>query len=148
MNALTDPGIIQALYKASQAGVKIDLLVRGVCRLRPGIPGISDNIRVVSFVGRFLDQSRVFSFCAGGRERCFISSADWMERNLHRRVELCIPLQSPPVRQRVIEEGLETYLKPGIRVWELQSDGSWTLCQPDDENHLDAQSHLLRGLSG
>lgn len=148
MNALTDPGIIQALYKASQAGVKIDLLVRGVCRLRPGIPGISDNIRVVSFVGRFLEHSRVYSFCAGGQETCFIGSADWMERNLHRRVELCIPLHSAPVRKRVKDEGLETYFQPGTRVWELQSDGSWHLCQPDDESHLDAQSQLLKGLSG
>jgi polyphosphate kinase len=148
MNSLTDPEIIRTLYRASQAGVKIELLIRGVCRLRPGIPGISENIRVQSFVGRFLEHSRIFHFCAGGVGQTFISSADWMERNLHRRVELCIPLINPPIRERVLAEGLNAYLQPGAQTWELQADGTYIQSSSGDVDPIDVQEQLLKELSG
>ena len=92
MNALLEPQVIEALYKASQAGVKIDLIVRGVCALRPGVPGLSENIRVRSIVGRFLEHTRIFYFKDGGQTRVYLSSADWMDRNFFRRIELCFPV--------------------------------------------------------
>jgi polyphosphate kinase len=148
MNSLTDPGIIRALYRASQAGVRVELLVRGVCRLRPGIPGISENVVVRSLVGRFLEHSRVFQFCANGEGRAFFSSADWMERNLHRRVELCVPLTNPPIRERILHEGLNVYFQPGTATWELQPDGRWSRTDPGDDGYIDVQEQLLKELSG
>lgn len=126
MNSLGDPAVIDALYRASRAGVKIDLVVRGICALRPGVPGLSDHIRVRSIVGRFLEHSRVFAFCAGGEMEVHISSADWLTRNLHRRVETCVPIDDPALKRRVFEEGLEAYLKDDIDAWELGSDGGYT----------------------
>ena len=125
MNSLLEPGIINALYDASQAGVKIDLIVRGVCALRPGIKGVSDRIRVRSLVGRFLEHHRVFYFYAGGAEKVLLSSADWMERNFFRRIEVAFPILDKKLKRRVIAEGLLIYLADNQQSWEMDSDGSY-----------------------
>ncbi len=125
MNALVDTEIIVALYKASQAGVKIDLIIRGVCCLRPGIKGISENISVRSIVGRFLEHTRIFYFYHDGEERVFCSSADWMTRNLHHRVETCFPIEEKRTSDSVIKYGLMSYLSDNTQAWLLQSNGSY-----------------------
>ena len=125
MNALLDKNIVQALYRASQAGVDIELLVRGMCALRPGIRGLSDRIRVRSIVGRFLEHSRIFYFENGGEPEVYIGSADWMHRNLHERVEVLFPLKNPLLRDRVVHEILAAYLADNIKVRFLQKDGSY-----------------------
>jgi polyphosphate kinase len=125
MNALLDKNIVQALYRASQAGVDIELLVRGMCALRPGIRGISDRIRVRSIVGRFLEHSRIFYFENGGESEIYIGSADWMHRNLHERVEVLFPLKNPLLRDRVLHEILAAYLADNVKVRFLQKDGSY-----------------------
>ena len=108
INGLLEPAVVQALYRASQAGVKIDLICRGICALRPGIPGVSDNIRVISIVDRFLEHSRIFYFGNGGDPQVYIGSADWMDRNLSRRVEVVFPIEPPDLKQRLIDEILAT----------------------------------------
>lgn len=123
MNALLEPEIIEALYEASRAGVQIDLIVRGVCAIRPGVPGLSDNIRVRSIVGRFLEHTRIFYFHAGGEERVYLSSADWMERNFFRRIEICFPILDVRLRKRVIKEGLKPYLQDNVQGWDLDAEG-------------------------
>ena len=125
MNALLEPEIIAALYEASQAGVKIDLIVRGVCSLRPGIRGVSDNIRVRSILGRFLEHTRVFYFFNDGAEDVYLSSADWMDRNFFRRIELCFPVLAPRLKRRVIKEGLKPFLSPDIEAWEMGASGQY-----------------------
>ncbi|MGO9405396.1 MAG: polyphosphate kinase 1 [Terriglobales bacterium] len=125
MNALLDKDVVQALYRASQAGVDIELLVRGMCALRPGIRGISDRIRVRSIVGRFLEHSRIFYFENGGESEIYIGSADWMHRNLHERVEVLFPLKSPLLRDRVLHEILAAYFADNVKVRFLQKDGSY-----------------------
>ncbi|HKM46807.1 MAG TPA: polyphosphate kinase 1 [Terriglobales bacterium] len=125
MNALLDKNIIQALYRASQAGADIELLVRGMCALRPGIRGLSDRIRVRSIVGRFLEHSRIFYFENGGEPEVYIGSADWMHRNLHERVEVLFPLKNPLLRDRVVHEILAAYLADNVKVRFLQKDGSY-----------------------
>jgi polyphosphate kinase len=125
MNSLIEPRIIEALYRASQAGVKIDLIVRGVCALRPGIPGLSEKIRVRSVIGRFLEHSRIFYFLNNGEENVYLSSADWMGRNFFGRIELCIPILDRKVRQRLIQEGLKPYLYDNSQSWEMDADGNY-----------------------
>jgi polyphosphate kinase len=124
MNSLVERGLIEALYAASRAGVKIDLIVRGMCTLRPGVPGLSENIRVTSIIGRFLEHSRIFYFLDDGGDQVMISSADWMERNMFRRIEACIPIRDAKLKARVIREGLRIYLADN-NAWEMQSDGSY-----------------------
>ena len=125
MNSLLDKDIVQALYRASQAGVEIDLIVRGICSLRPGIRGISDRIRVRSVVGRFLEHSRIFYFENGGEPEVYIGSADWMPRNLHERVEVLFPLKNPLLRDRVVQEILAAYLADNVKARFLQKDGRY-----------------------
>ena len=125
MNALLDKPVIQALYRASQAGVEIDLIVRGMCALRPGVRGISDRIRVRSIVGRLLEHSRIFAFSNGGDEELYLGSADWMPRNLYERVEVVFPVFDPLLRQRVRQEILEAYLSDTAKTRILQSDGEY-----------------------
>jgi polyphosphate kinase len=122
MNSLTDPGIIEALYRASAAGVRVDLLVRGMCRLRPGVPGLSENIRVLSLVDRYLEHSRIYHFRNGGNEEVYLSSADWMERNLDRRLELLFPVLDAGVRREVLRV-LDVSLRDNDRAWRMQADG-------------------------
>jgi polyphosphate kinase len=141
INALTDPAIIKALYAASQAGVKIDLIVRGICCLKPGIAGVSENIRVVSIVGRFLEHSRVYYFL-NNIHQVYCASADWMERNLSNRIEVCFPILKKKLANRILEE-LEIYLKDESLSWELQSNGDYV---PLDSNDVDVQSILLKKL--
>ncbi|MBD3880215.1 polyphosphate kinase 1 [Phormidium tenue FACHB-886] len=124
MNALVDPAMIRALYEASQAGVKIDLIVRGICCLRPGLVGISDNIRVISVMGRFLEHSRIFYFHNNGDSEIFIGSADWMPRNLDRRVEVVVPIEDP-VLAKELEAVLSILLTDNRHTWELQPDGQY-----------------------
>ncbi len=144
MNALTDPRVIQALYRASQAGVEIDLIVRGVCCLRPGIPGVSETIRVRSVVGRFLEHERCWWFHAGGRELVWASSADWMQRNLYRRVEIAFPLETAEHARRVREDCLEKYLADDAQAWVLRADGSYQRLRAQGaEIPLSAQQQLL-----
>ena len=142
MNALTDASVIRALYEASQAGVKIDLIIRGVCALRPGVKGVSDNIHVRSIVGRFLEHARVFYFHNNGTPRVFLSSADWMERNLYRRVEVCFPIEDKRLKQRLIEEGLMCYLADNVQAWVLQSDGTYKRLAPGAHRSRVAQQVL------
>ena len=143
VNSLIEPGIIEACYKASQAGVKIDLIVRGMCCLRPGIPGLSENITVRSIVGRFLEHSRVFYFRNGGNEEFLCSSADWMDRNFFRRNETCFPIRQKPLKKR-IKRDLELFLADNCQAWQLNGDGSYTRCTPeDDEEEVSAQQSLL-----
>jgi polyphosphate kinase len=125
MNALEDPEMIKLLYRASQAGVKVDLLVRGLCCLRAGVAGVSDNIRVISIVGRFLEHSRIYYFGNNGQEEVYIGSADWMPRNLYERVEVLTPLKDPMARERVRYEILEAYLADNLKTRVLARDGSY-----------------------
>lgn len=125
LNALTEGDVIAKLYEASCAGVRIDLIVRGACCLRPGVPGVSENIRVRSIIGRFLEHHRIYAFHAAGRELVYLSSADWMSRNLLRRVESAFPVEDPGVKQRVLREGLELPLADDLNAWELSSDGTY-----------------------
>ena len=142
MNSLLEPGVIGALYEASQAGVKIDLIVRGVCALRPGIPGLSENIRVRSVVGRLLEHHRVFYFHADGKENVYLSSADWMERNLFRRIELAFPVLDKKLKRRVIAEGLQIYLADNQQSWEMDADGHYHLRRARNKLRC-AQSELI-----
>jgi polyphosphate kinase len=125
INSLLDPNIIQSLYRASQAGVDIELIVRGICSLRPGIRGLSDRIRVRSIVGRFLEHSRIYYFENGGLPEVYLGSADWMPRNLHERVEVLFPLKNPLLRDRVVHEILATYLADNVKSRILQKDGRY-----------------------
>ena len=125
MNALLDQNVIAELYRASQAGVEIDLIVRGICALRPGIRGVSNRIRVRSIVGRFLEHSRIFYFSNGGDEEIYIGSADWMPRNLYDRVEAMVPVRNPMLRERIHHEILGAYLADNMKTRILQSDGSY-----------------------
>jgi len=139
MNALVDPKIIDALYAASQAGVQIDLIVRGMCSLRPQIPGLSDNIRVRSIVGRYLEHSRIYYFHRGGTPKIYLGSADMMERNLDRRVEELFPLTDPGAIQYVTEILLKTYLADNLRARELQPDGRYVRLNPNGAEVIDSQ---------
>jgi len=125
MNALVDREIIVALYRAAQAGVQIDLIIRGICCLRPGMPGISENIRVRSIIGRFLEHSRIFYFENGGDPKVFVGSADWMPRNFFRRVEIVFPIEDPALRERMVEQILGTQLADTAKAWLLNPDGSY-----------------------
>jgi polyphosphate kinase len=165
MNSLVEPAVIDALYRASQAGVKIDLIVRGICALRPGVAGLSDNIRVRSIVGRFLEHTRILFFGNGGDPVVMLSSADWMERNFFRRIELCFPLCDKTLKKRVIDEGLLPYLADNVQAWEMDSEGAYirvgatggalqskktsksaTHSKPD--TRVSAQADLLLALAG
>ena len=143
MNALNEPQVIRALYQASQAGVQVDLIVRGACTLRPGVPGVSDNIRVRSIVGRFLEHHRVYWFANDGTPDLFCSSADWLERNLLRRVETAFPLIDPALSARVFDEALANYLADNVSAWELRSDGSYQRLQASGGPPHSAQAALL-----
>ena len=125
MNSLLEPTIIQELYKASQAGVKIDLIIRGVCALQPGVPGLSENIKVKSIIGRFLEHHRIYYFYADGAEVLYLSSADWMDRNLFRRVEVAFPVLDPKLKSRVIKEGFQMLLKDNTTTWHMNSEGHY-----------------------
>ncbi|MGU7775457.1 polyphosphate kinase 1 [Burkholderia sp. MR1-5-21] len=129
MNALLEPSVIAALYEASQAGVKVDLIVRGVCALKPGVPGLSENITVRSIVGRFLEHHRIYYFHASGAEDVYLSSADWMDRNLFRRVEVAFPIRERKLKRRVIAEGLSVFLVDNQSSWSMHSDGHYRRCR-------------------
>jgi len=147
LNALVEPDVIRALLEASIAGVHVDLIVRGICCLRPGVPGVSENIRVRSVIGRFLEHSRCYYFHNNGVEEVFCSSADWMDRNLYRRIEIMYPILDPGMKQRLIGN-LDTYLADNTEAWELNSAGTYRHASPrENENAISAQSTLLRELS-
>jgi len=146
MNALIEPQVIQALYRASQAGVAIDLIVRGICSLRPGIKGVSDNIRVRSLIGRFLEHTRIFYFENDGTPKIYLSSADWMGRNFFSRVEVCFPIEDESTRRAILEEGLDLYLADNANAWELMPDGSYQRAASDGER-MCAQERLLELLA-
>ena len=144
VNALTEMQLINKLYEASQAGVKIDLIIRSICCLRPGLPGLSENIRVRSIVGRFLEHTRVYYFGNNGNARIYCSSADWMDRNLFNRVEACFPVEDPALKKRIYQQGLLTYLKDNQQAWLLQGDGTWLRAQvADGQAAHNAQRVLL-----
>ncbi len=148
MNALTETEIIRSLFKASMAGVKIDLIVRGICCLKPGIPGISENIKVRSIVGRFLEHTRCFYFLIGEKEEVYCGSADWMVRNLRKRVEECFPLEDKTIRTMIIENGLKLYLKDNSQAWELDNEGNYNRVVPKEgEDVISAQQTLLKILA-
>ncbi|MFM0063036.1 polyphosphate kinase 1 [Paraburkholderia aspalathi] len=142
MNALLEPTVIAELYEASQAGVKIDLIVRGVCSLQPGVPGLSENITVRSIVGRFLEHHRIFYFYDGGKEQVYLSSADWMDRNFFRRVEVAFPVNNRRLKRRVIAEGLSAFLGDNQSAWLMQSDGHYRRRRPGKSSR-NAQMSLL-----
>jgi polyphosphate kinase len=143
VNSINEPTMIEALYRASQAGVQVELVVRGVCALRPGVPGVSENIRVRSVVGRFLEHTRVYYFENAGEPEVYCASADWMIRNLNRRVETCFPLLDKKVRQRVIDE-LQCYLDDNSQSWMLQPDGQYVLNRPAEGEEVVAAQEVLR----
>ncbi|MGC3820996.1 polyphosphate kinase 1 [Acinetobacter sp. G11] len=144
VNALTEMQLINKLYEASQAGVQIDLIIRSICCLRPGLPGLSENIRVRSIVGRFLEHTRVYYFLNGGDSRIYCSSADWMDRNLFNRVEACFPIEDAVLKKRIYQQGLLNYLKDNQQAWLLQSDGTWLRAQvAEGQEAHNAQRILL-----
>jgi polyphosphate kinase len=148
MNALLEPTIIQELYKASQAGVKIDLIIRGVCALKPGVPGLSENIKVRSIIGRFLEHHRIYYFYANGEEILYLSSADWMDRNLFRRVEVAFPVLDKKLKARVIKEGMRMLLKDNCTAWQMNSEGSYTQVKPRSGSvHYTGQKELVKLLT-
>jgi polyphosphate kinase len=149
MNSLVDPATIEALYRASGAGVQVDLLVRGICCLRPGVPKVSENIRVISVVGRYLEHSRIYYFRNGGREELFMGSADMMPRNLDNRVETLFPIEDEGIRAYVINDILGVYLRDNARARALQSDGSYVRLHPTNgAPQLDAQAWLAGQVAG
>ena len=148
MNSLVEPEVINALYEASQAGVMIDLIVRGVCTLRPGVTGLSENIRVRSIIGRFLEHHRVMYFYAGGKENVYLSSADWMERNFFKRIELAFPILDPKLKKRVITEGLKFYLADNQQGWEMSSVGAYQRRRSARAKPHNAQGELMLTLGG
>jgi polyphosphate kinase len=144
MNSLSDPDLIRALYEASQAGTRIELIVRGVCCLRPGIPGVSENITVRSIVGRFLEHARIFTFENGGKPEVYVGSADWMSRNLFRRVEVVFPVLDPPARDRILNEILAAQLADNTKAWLLQPDGTYTrVARAEGEPQRDSQAEFM-----
>jgi len=143
MNALLEPETINALYEASQAGVKIDLIVRGVCALRPGVAGLSDNIRVRSVIGRFLEHTRIFYFRNNLQHNVYLSSADWMDRNFFRRIEVCFPVLDKKLKKRVIDEGLKIYLQDNCQAWDMDSAGHYRRKHPRSTAKKCAQHELL-----
>jgi polyphosphate kinase len=147
MNSLIEPQVIQALYRASQAGVEVDLVVRGVCALRPGINGVSNNIRVRSIVGRFLEHTRVFHFENDGDPKLYLSSADWMGRNFFNRVETCFPIEDPAIQQRILAE-CRLYLTDNCQAWQLGSDGLYQRVQTAASARKSAQETLLTEIAG
>lgn len=144
VNALTEVQLINKLYEASQAGVQIDLIIRSICCLRPGLPNLSENIRVRSIVGRFLEHTRVYYFSNNGDARIYCSSADWMDRNLFNRVEACFPVEDPALKKRIYQQGLVNYLQDNQQAWLLQGDGTWIRAEPAEGEKLhNAQRALL-----
>jgi polyphosphate kinase len=149
MNALVDPQVIRLLYQASQAGVKVDLLVRGICCLRPGIPGVSDNIQVISVVGRFLEHSRIYYFRNGGKEEIYLGSADLMPRNINRRVEVLFPLEGADLIRHVRDDILEIYLSDTIKGRQMKSDGTYARRTGSVGKHaVSSQEWLLKQAAG
>ncbi|HFD79185.1 MAG TPA: polyphosphate kinase 1 [Gammaproteobacteria bacterium] len=145
-NALIEPQSIRALYRASQAGVRVDCIIRGICCLRPGVPGVSENIRVRSIVGRFLEHTRVFYFHNDGDSELYLSSADWMERNFFQRVEVAFPVEDRKLRQRILRDGLELYLADNTDAWVLQRDGRYKRRSPGArQRERSAQRTLMKG---
>jgi polyphosphate kinase len=145
MNSLLEPEIITALYEASAAGVTVDLIVRGVCSLRPGVKGLSENIRVRSVIGRFLEHHRIFYFHANGKQNIYLSSADWMERNFFRRIEISFPVLEPKLKQRVLKEGLKPYLADNSQAWEMNGNGEYRI-KATKRSRISAQDLLLADL--
>jgi polyphosphate kinase len=144
MNALVDRRMIRLLYRASRAGVRVDLLVRGICCLRPGIPGVSDNIRVTSIIGRFLEHSRIYYFLNGGEEEVYLGSADLMPRNLNRRVEVLFPVLDPRLLRTLRDVVLTVYLNDNVRARHMQTDGTYLRAAPGPgEEALDSQAWFL-----
>jgi polyphosphate kinase len=147
MNSLLEPIIIEELYKASQAGVQVDLVVRGVCTLRAGVPGLSDNITVRSLIGRFLEHSRVFYFLNDGQEAVYLASADWMDRNFFRRVEVAFPVFDPVLKKRVVDEAFNFALRDTQLAWIQQPDGNYTRIK-SRRKPLNLHTHLMAQLGG
>jgi polyphosphate kinase len=148
MNALLEPETISALYDASKAGVKVDLIVRGVCALRPGVPGLSENIRVRSVIGRFLEHTRIFYFRNDLKHDVYLASADWMDRNFFRRIEVCFPILDSKLKKRVIDEGLKAYLGDNCQTWEMDGAGQYRRKQTrSNVQKKCAQNELLKQLS-
>ncbi len=144
INSLTDTKIIRALYEASQSGVPMNLIVRGICSLRPGAPGLSETIKVTSIVGRFLEHSRIFYFANGGEEDIYIGSADWMFRNLDRRVEILTPIEDPRLKRHIKDEILDILLSDNVKARRLMPDGSYESLQPyEDEDSLNSQAYFM-----
>jgi polyphosphate kinase len=148
MNALLEPETISALYEASCAGVKVELIVRGVCALRPGVKGLSENIRVRSVIGRFLEHTRIFYFRNDLKHDVYLASADWMDRNFFRRIEVCFPILDKKLKQRVIDEGLKVYLQDNAQAWEMDGDGHYSNKGPRRAAPKCAQVELLKQLAG
>jgi len=144
MNALLEPETINALYEASQAGVKIDLIVRGVCALRPGVKGLSENIKVRSVIGRFLEHTRIFYFRNDLKHNVYLASADWMDRNFFRRIEVCFPVLEKKLKKRVIDEGLKIYLQDNCQAWDMDSAGHYRHKNPRRAEKKCAQIELLK----
>jgi polyphosphate kinase len=143
MNALLEPKVIEALYEASQAGVRIYLIIRGVCALRPGVPGLSENIKVRSVIGRFLEHHRIFLFRANGEMNVWLSSADWMERNFFRRIESAFPILDPRIKRRVLTEGLRPYVADNTQSWMMDSEGRYKLTSRSRGKQRSAQEELM-----
>ena len=143
MNSLVEIKTINALYNASKAGVSIDLLVRGVCMLRPGVPGLSENIRVRSTIGRFLEHSRIYFFKNDGNDDLLLSSADWMDRNFFRRVEIAFPVRDERLKKRVLYEGLKVHFLVNTLAWTMKSDGSYQIRRNLGDNNFASQEKLL-----
>ncbi len=142
INSLVDPKVIEMLYRASQAGVRIDLIVRGICCLRPGMPGVSENIRVFSIVDKYLEHSRIAYFQNGDDPEVFLASADWMPRNFRRRVEIMFPIESPQLRRRLVDGILGVVLADNIKARELQPDGSYRHVPPPGPNEPTIRSQV------
>ncbi len=146
INALNAPQLIDALYEASQAGVKIDLIVRGICSLRPGVPGLSENIHVRSIVGRFLEHSRIYYFLNDGNDEYYCSSADWMDRNLFHRNESCFEIRQKRMKIQ-LRSDLDLFLSDNCQAWILHGDGSYERIMPGNGEAISAQSRFLETLA-